>query len=435
VDAFSSALFGARLNDTVGVSEVAQAARTAPRRSDGEAVTADLLLDALVALAEDYETAVPPCREAVQRLSGDQVSHKERLRWLWQGCVIALEIWDDESAYLLSSHSVDIARRTGTLAELALALSARTPVLVFSGELTAAASAVAESNSVQDASGIVSAPYGALILGAWQGRSSETRQLIGTTLGEVGARGEGIGVAICEYARAVLCNGCGDWEEALVAACSASEHQEVVAENWGLSELIEPATRTGRTDLARDALDRLRRKASASRTEWALGVAARSEALLSEGDRADAWFREAIERLGGTRVRAELARAHLLYGEWLRRENRRIDARAQLRVAHDQFTSMGMEAFAERARNELHATGERVRKRSQETRDDLTPQERQIAHLARDGLSNPEIGARLFLSPRTVEWHLHHVFTKLGITSRRELASALPASGSEVLVA
>ena len=435
VDAFSSALFGARLNDTVGVSEVAQAARAAPRRSDGEAATADLLLDALVTLAEDYEAAVPPCREAVQRLSGDEVSHKERLRWLWQGCVIALEIWDDESAYLLSSHSVDIARETGTLAELALALSARTPVLVFSGELSAAASAVAESNSVQDASGIISAPYGALILGAWQGRSSETRQLIGVTLGEVGARGEGIGVAICEYARAVLCNGCGEWEEALLAARSASEQREVVAENWGLSELIEPATRTGRTDLARDALDRLRSKASASRTAWALGVAARSEALLSEGDRADTWFREAIERLGGTRVRAELARAHLLYGEWLRRENRRIDARAQLRVAHDQFASMRMEAFAERARNELQATGEKVRRRSQETRDDLTPQERQIAHLARDGLSNPEIGARLFLSPRTVEWHLHHVFTKLGITSRRQLASALPADDSEVLVA
>ena len=435
VDAFSSALFGARLNDSVGVSEVAQAARAAPRRPDGDAATADLLLDALVTLAEDYETAVPPCRQAVKRLAGDEVSHKERLRWLWQGCVIALEIWDDESAYLLSNHSVDIARETGTLAELALALSARTPVLVFSGELSAAASAVAESSSVQDASGIVSAPYGALILGAWQGRSSETRQLIGMTLGEVGARGEGIGVAICEYARAVLCNGCGDWEEALLAACSASEHREVVAENWGLSELIEPATRTGRTDLARDALDRLRSKASASRTEWALGVTARAEALLSEGDRADSWFREAIERLGRTRVRAELARAHLLYGEWLRRENRRIDARAQLRVANDQFTSMRMEAFAERAHNELQATGEKVRKRSQETRDDLTPQERQIAHLARDGLSNPEIGARLFLSPRTVEWHLHHVFTKLGITSRRQLASALPASDSEILVA
>jgi DNA-binding CsgD family transcriptional regulator len=435
VDAFSSALFGARLNDSIGVSDVAEAARAAPRRSDGEAATADLLLDALVTLTEDYEAAVPPCRKAVQRLTGDEVSHEERLRWLWQGCVIALEIWDDESAYLLSQHSVEIARETGTLAELALALSARTPILVFSGEVSAAASAVAESNSVQEASGIISAPYGALILGAWQGGSSETSQLIEMTLGEVGARGEGIGVAICDYARAVLCNGCGNWEEALLAACSASEQREVVAENWGLSELVEPATRTGRTDLARDALDRLRSKANASRTAWALGVAARSEALLSEGDPADTLFREAINRLGGTRVRAELARAHLLYGEWLRRENRRIDARAQLRAAHDHFASMGMEAFAERARNELQATGEKVRKRSHETRDDLTPQENQIAHLARDGLSNPEIGSRLFLSPRTVEWHLHHVFTKLGITSRRQLASALPVSDSDVLVA
>jgi DNA-binding CsgD family transcriptional regulator len=425
VDAFSAALFGARLNGSVGVPEVAQAASAAPRPPDGEASTADLLLDALVALADDYGPAVGPCRKAVQRLAGENVAPKERLRWLWQGCVIALEIWDDECADLLSRRSVHIARETGTLSELALALSARTPVLVFCGELSAAGAAVAETNSVQDASGISSAPYGALILQAWQGRARETRALIETTLREASARGEGIGVAISEYARAVLCNGRGEYEEALTAAAFASEHREVVAENWGLSELIEPATRTGRTDLANGALERLSRKARATRTDWAAGIEARSRALLSDAGDADGWFREALDHLGRTRVRAELARTRLLYGEWLRRENRRLDARAQLRAAHDEFTTMGMGAFAERASSELVATGERTRRRTAETRDDLTAQERQIAQLARDGLSNAEIGARLFLSPRTVEWHLRKVFSKLGIHSRRGLVDAL----------
>jgi DNA-binding CsgD family transcriptional regulator len=431
VDAFSAALFGARLNDTVGVPEVARAARGVPRRSDNEPATADLLLDALVALADDYHTAVPRCREALQTLSGEGVSPKERLRWLWQACVVALEVWDDESAYVLSHRSVDIARETGTLSELALALSARTPVLVFCGELFDAASAIAETQWVQEATGISSAPYGALILGAWQGKANKTRELIETTLREAASRGEGIGVGISEYARAVLCNGLGQYEEAVVAARAASEYQEVVGENWGLSELIEPAARTGRTELATDALNRLAMKTHATRADWALGIEARSRALLSDGDRADECFRDAIGHLGRTRVRAELARAHLLYGEWLRRENRRSDAGTQLRAAHDQFTSMGMDAFAERARRELVATGEKRRRRTVATRDDLTAQERQIAQLARDGLSNPEIGARLFLSPRTVEWHLHHVFTKLGIRSRVQLARALSAADTE----
>jgi DNA-binding CsgD family transcriptional regulator len=430
VDAFSAALFGARLNDTVGVADVARAARAAPRTSDGRRTTADLLLDALAAIAQDYETAVPACRAALDWLSG-AISPQDRLRWLWQGCVVALEMWDDERADLLSDHSVQSARDTGTLSELALALSARTPVLVLCGELDAAALTVAETESVQEATGISSAPYGALILDAWRGRARETRALIETTMRDAAGRGEGIGVAISEYARAVLCNALGEYEEALSAACSASDHREVVAENWGLSELVEPATRTGRTDLAADALDRLGRKARATGSDWALGIEARSRALLSEGDEAERAFREAIERLGRTRVRAELARAHLLYGEWLRREHRRVDARAELRAAHDRFASMGMAAFADRARHELHATGETVRARRTDTRDELTSQEEQIARLAGDGLSNAEIGARLFLSPRTVEWHLRKVFAKLGITSRRGLASALSSQARD----
>jgi DNA-binding CsgD family transcriptional regulator len=430
VDAFSSALFGARLNDDVGLPEVAAVARHAPSPPDGRHRSADHLLDALIALSDDYETAVPACRSAVGRLAGDEASAQERLRWLWQGCVVALEMWDDECAYVLSERSVDIARETGTLSELALALSARTPVLVFCGELSAAASTVAETASVHDATGIGAAPYGALILEAWRGRKDETRALIEATTREAGARGEGIGLAICEYARAVLCNGAGEYEEALAAASSASEHRELVAENWGLCELVEAATRCGRTDLAQEALTRLARKARATRTDWALGVAARSRALLSEGEDAERAFGEALERLGRTRVRAELARTHLLHGEWLRREGRRVDARAELQRARDLFTAMGVAAFAARAGGEQLATGEHVRRRSAETRDELTAQQQQIAELARDGLSNADIGARLFLSPRTVEWHLHHVFGKLGISSRRQLAGALPGAAS-----
>jgi DNA-binding CsgD family transcriptional regulator len=268
-----------------------------------------------------------------------------------------------------------------------------------------------------------------LVLAAWRGRARGQRELIQTTIREARSRGEGIGLAICEYARAVLSNGLGRYEEALVAARSASEYQEVVGENWGLSELVEPATRTGNFELAADAMSRLTSKAQASGADWALGIEARSRALLSEGDVAEAGFGEAIGHLSRTRVRAELARTHLLYGEWLRRANRRVDARRELSGAYEMFGAMGMEAFAERARQELLATGATVHKRSLEARDELTPQEAHIARLARDGLSNPEIGAQLFISARTVEWHLRKVFTKLGISSRKQLRTAMPEDG------
>ncbi len=426
VDAFIAAMFGARLNESIGVREVAEAARAAVRRSDGERTVADLLLDGLVALADDYSTGAPLCRDALRELSGGRISPEERLRWLRLGCAVALELWDDESAYLLSRHSVRIARETGTLGELALALDVGTAVLVFCGELSAAASTAAETQSVQEATGINAAHHGALVLAAWQGQAREARELIELTIREAGPRGEGSGLTISEYALAVLCNGSGQYEEALAAGRSVSEHQEIVRENWGLTELIESATRTGRTDLAADALNRLATKARATGTDWALGLEARSRALLSEGDLADGLFREAIERLSRTRVRAELARAHLLYGEWLRRANRRADARGELDAAYEMLSAMGMKGFAERTRRELLATGATVRKRTVETSNDLTAQEAQIARLARDGLSNPEIGAQLFLSARTVEWHLRKVFAKLGITARRELRAALP---------
>jgi DNA-binding CsgD family transcriptional regulator len=432
LDAFSAALFGARLNERFGVPDVAAAARASARPADADATIADVLLDALVALSGDYAAAVAPSRDALRRLTSEGISPQERLRWLWQGCVIALEMWDDESAATLSERSVEAARETGTLSELALALSAYTPVLVLCGDLSAASAGVLETQSVEQATGIRSAPYGALILAAWRGESRNARELIDMTMRDAGARGEGIGVAVAEYARAVLSNGLGQYEEALDAARSASQYREVVVENWGLSELIEPATRAGRTDLAIDALDRLAAKAAATGTRWALGIEARSRALLSEGDAAEELFHKAIDHLSRTRLRTELARARLLFGEWLRREGRRVVAREQLRSAYEVFAAAGMDAFAERARAELLATGEHVRVRGFDTLDELTPQELQIARLASDGRSNPEIGGQLFLSPRTVEWHLRKVFSKLGISSRRELRKALPATDHAV---
>jgi len=258
--------------------------------------------------------------------------------------------------------------------------------------------------------------------------------LIESTIGDAGTGGQGLGVQWAEWASAILFNGLGRYDRALTSAQRASEETpQLHVTPWALTELVEAAVRTARPDVAAGALERVMAATAPSSTDWGRGMQARCRALLSDGESAEPLYREAIERLARTRRRPELARAHLLYGEWLRRENRRVDARAQLRAAHDQFASIGMHAFGERARGELLATGEKVRKRTDATRDVLTAQERQIARLAREGLSNPDIGARLFLSPRTVEWHLRNAFTKLGIHSRRELTDALSSSGSELI--
>jgi DNA-binding CsgD family transcriptional regulator len=239
-------------------------------------------------------------------------------------------------------------------------------------------------------------------------------------------RGEGMGLSVAQYAHAVLNNGLGRYQDALAAAEQVTEHlEEVVFSSWVLPEHIEAAARSGKPERARQSLQQLGETVRAGATEWGLGVEAQSRALLSDGDAAERLYREAIERLGRTRVTTALARAHLLYGEWLRRERRRQDARDQLRTAHEMLTRMGMDAFAERAARELLATGETARKRTVDTGAQLTPQESQIARFAREGLSNPEIGVRLFISPRTVQYHLSKVFGKLGISSRAQLEHAL----------
>jgi DNA-binding CsgD family transcriptional regulator len=270
-----------------------------------------------------------------------------------------------------------------------------------------------------------------MLLAALRGDERGASARLETAVRGAEAAGEGLGIQYARWASAVLANGLGRYEVALSAARRASDDTpELFVSDWALVELVEAAARTGNAELAADAAERLVSSASPSDADWALGVAARARALAGDGDAAEASYLEAIARLRRTPMRPELARAHLVYGEWLRRDGRRIDARKQLHTAHDVFGAIGMEAFAARARRELVATGESVRRRSAEMRDELTPQEEQIARLARDGLSNQEIGAQLFLSRRTVEWHLHNVFVKLGITSRKGLRDALGAGGS-----
>jgi DNA-binding CsgD family transcriptional regulator len=272
-------------------------------------------------------------------------------------------------------------------------------------------------------------------LAAWRGREAQVSELIETTLREGTARGLGTRVNFANYARSVLYNGLGRHDAARDAAWEVFERDQVGIGPFVVPELAEAASRTGDVALVEAALEWLSERTRVTPTEWSLGIEARVRALLSDGDLADDLYRESIERLGRTRVRVELARAHLLYGEWLRRRQRRVDAREQLRTAYEMFASMGAEAFAERARRELLATGETVRKRTVETRGELTAQEAQIARLARDGLSNPEIGTRLFISPRTVQYHLRKVFIKLGVHSRTELDRVLPRDAAAALAA
>jgi DNA-binding CsgD family transcriptional regulator/DNA replicative helicase MCM subunit Mcm2 (Cdc46/Mcm family) len=428
LDAFSAAQFAARLSTGVSTVDVAEAARRAVDAAGPEPTPADRVLDAFVALTQDYATAVPRGRTALRTLREEGAATGSAMRWLWQGCVLALEIWDDDSAYVLSQRHLDLARRTGALTELPLALGSHTPVLVFCGELSAAAALVDEAHSVYEVAGISEAPYGALTLAAWRGQERETRALVAATLRDAGARGEGVGVAICEYSHAVLCNALGQYDEALLAARRACEDpQEMVAHNWGLPELVEAAVRAGRPEQAEEAVERLTTKGRSSGTAWGLGIAARALALTSAGDDAEGAFQESLVHLERSRVRADLARTHLLHGEWLRSADRRAEARTELETAHAMFTAMGMRGFAGRARAELAAAGASVRSPHDESRGELTAQEAHIARLAGDGLSNADIGAQLFLSGRTVEWHLRKVFTKLGITSRRDLRGRVPA--------
>jgi DNA-binding CsgD family transcriptional regulator len=407
--------------------EVSMAAQAAPR-APGAPRPCDLLLDGLTTMTVERRAAAEPAiRRVLNTFLSDQVSREERLQWGILAQMTAMAVWDFDSWLVLSTRDIELARASGALAPLSIALNPRASLATQCGDFETAASLAAERDVVNEVTGIRQATASDLMLAGYRGRPTQAEPLFAATVEDAMARGEGLAVRLANWSAAVLCNGLGRYAEALAAAeAAADESYRTVSTQLLLPELIEAASRTRRADLAREALDRLSALMTTEGSDWGKGLEARSRALVSEDREAEQCYTEAIERLGRTPFRPEVARAHLLFGEWLRRENRRNDARHQLHAAYHLFTVIGAEAFAERARGELLATGERVRKREVSTHHQLTPQEEHIVRLARDGRSNREIAAELFLSTRTVEWHLRKVFAKLGIASRRELQKALP---------
>jgi len=404
--------------------EVSQAAQAAPRPAAAPRLC-DLLLDGLTTMiAQGRAGAEPTIRRAVAPFLGDQVSDQEWLQWGIFAQMAAMAVWDFDSWVALSARHVELARGLGALAPLSIALNGRGSVATHCGDFELATSLAAEKDVVNEVTGIRHATTCDLLLAGYRGRPGEAVPLFTATTEDSMARGEGLAVQMANWSAAVLHNGLGRYAEALAVAEPATEEfYSPLSTQLILPELVEAATRTGRADLARHASERLSAMTTTEGSDWAKGLESRSRALVSDGREAEQRYAEAVQRFQRTPLRPDLARAHLLYGEWLRRESRRLDARHQLRAAYHLFTTIGADAFAERARRELLATGEKVRKREVDSCNQLTPQEEHIVRLARDGRTNPEIGAELFISTRTVEWHLRKVFAKLGITSRRDLHS------------
>ncbi len=423
LEALSAAMFAGRLA-TPGASALDVALAVKARTRPPVLVGLELWLEGLATLFTDgYEAAVPILRRAHSGFDAGDMPASEQVRWKWLATVLSIHMWDDGRWQAISEAHMQIAREAGALGELPLALNQRVYAHLFAGELTAAALLVDEIRTASEATGIDLTPYGAVGLAALRGRETEAIPLIDESREDATRRGEGVGLSVLDWAQALLYNSLGRYDEARAAALRVTEYpHDLSTSNWGLVELIEAAGRAGTPELAADARSRLAEMAMVSGTDWVVGIAARSEALLADDDRAEELYVEAFERLGRTQMAVDLARAHLLYGEWLRRQRRGIDARTQLRTAHDLFSDFGMEAFAERARVELEATGEQVRRPTVDALGQLTPQEAQISRLVAEGHTNREIAAQLFISPSTVEYHLHKAFRKLDAKSRTQLA-------------
>jgi DNA-binding CsgD family transcriptional regulator len=425
LSAWMAASFAGRLAGPGDLSEVSRAARALPPARRPRPT--DLLLDGLALLSTDGRAAAAPLlRRAVDGFVNGDVS---RELGLGRGWMAASLLWDDVAARAIMVRQVQLARAAGALDQLPVDLIALAMSVAWSGDLGTADALVAEADAIREITGTHIAPYGAIFLAGLRGDELRLARLTESAVAAAGAGDQGAADTYAQWVAAMLYNGFGRYADALAAADRALEGAHLYVSMWALPEVVEAAARTGNPQVAIDALESLAQTSQAAGTEWGLGVEARSRALVTEGESAEACYREAVDRLGRTSLRPELARAHLLYGEWLRRESRRLDARVHLRTAHDIFQAVGMDAFAERARRELLATGETVRKRTAPAASSLTAQEVSVARLAVDGLTNSEIGARLFLSTRTVEWHLRKVFTKLGISSRRDLRHAPSALG------
>jgi DNA-binding CsgD family transcriptional regulator/tetratricopeptide (TPR) repeat protein len=426
LEALGAAVFAGRLGGQCGIREVAEAARAAPVGPEPQRPI-DLLLDGVATrFTEGYAAGVPALRPALRAFRRKTLANEDdSLRWLWLAWLLAGDLWDDEAWHELATRAVKLAREAGALTALPVDLEYRAAVHAHAGEFAAASALIEEADAITGATGNAPLRYVSLFLAAWRGEEEQVSKLIALRTRDATARGEGRAIGWTEYIKSVLYNGLGRYDVALAGARQACNHEDPCFSGWSLIELVEAGVRSGADEEAASALRQLEERTRAAGTNWALGILARSTALLSNGPEADALYREAIERLGQCRIVVHLARAHLVYGEWLRRENRRVDAREQLRIAFEMLSRIGAEAFAERARRELLATGETIHKRTVETQDVLTAQEAQVARLAAEGRTNPEIGSQLFISPRTAEYHLHKVFTKLGISSRRALRSAL----------
>ena len=426
LDAIAYSLLAGRFAAPVAVRDVAAAAATAPA-PDGVPRPQDLLLDAYAVLfTEGRAEGTPLVRQALDAFRRDELPATEAMRWLTVACHGAYDTWDDESWEALAELNVRHARTAGALVILPVALTQRLYAHLHCGQLEAATALLEESEAVAEATGITRPAYNAAAVAAWRGDEIQATKAIRAAEAATVERGEGIGFTAVHYTNAVLHNGLGRFAEARnAAALAAADRAEAAFAAWALSELVEAAVRCGDRDLAMQAAERLAESTVPSGTEWGRGIQALARALISEDAAADAHYHEAIEGLARSRGAFPLARARLLYGEWLLRQDRQSEARRELSAAHDRFTGLGAEAFAERTRGALAEVGVTVRQPAGQRTVELTDQERQIARRAREGRSNAEIGAELFISSRTVEWHLRKVFTKLGISSRRELRTVL----------